>query len=61
LAGQGLAMLAAHPVVGWLASRSRAWDPLHDVIYYVIGGGLGALALWWNWPLIETLAALQPG
>lgn len=61
LAGQGLAMLAAHPVVGWLASRSRAWDPLHDVIYYAVGGGLGALALWWNWPLIETLAAMQPG
>lgn len=61
LAGQGLAMLAAHPVVGWLASRSRAWDPLHDVIYFAVGGGLGALALWWHWPLIEALARIQPG
>ncbi|MGI3185057.1 oligosaccharide flippase family protein [Nioella aestuarii] len=61
LAGQGLAMLAAHPVVGWLASRSRAWDPLHDAIYFGVGGGLGALALWWNWPLIEALAAIQAG
>lgn len=61
LAGQGLAMLAAHPVVGWLASRSRAWDPLHDVIYFGIGGGLSALALWWNWPLIEMLSTIAPG
>jgi O-antigen/teichoic acid export membrane protein len=61
LAGQGLAMLAAHPVVGWLASRSRAWDPLHDLIYFGIGGGLSALALWWNWPLIQALAAIGPG
>ena len=61
LAGQGLAMLAAHPVVGWLASRSRAWDPIHDIIYYAVGFALGGLALWWNWPLIEMLAAMQPG
>jgi O-antigen/teichoic acid export membrane protein len=61
LAGQGLAMLAAHPVVGWLASRSRAWDPLHDAIYFVLGGVLGALALWWNWPLLAALAQIQPG
>jgi len=59
LAGQGLAMLAAHPVVGWLASRSRAWDPLHDAFYLVVAGALSALALWWNWPLIETLSAIQ--
>ena len=61
LAGQGLAMLAAHPVVGWLASRSKAWDPLHDAIYFGIGGGLGALALWWNWPLLAAMAQIQPG
>lgn len=61
LAGQGLAMLAAHPVVGWLASRSRAWDPIHDVIYFGVGFTLGGLALWWNWTLIEMLAAMQPG
>ncbi len=61
LAGQGLAMLAAHPVVVWLATRSRAWDPLHDLFYFVLGGGLGALALWWNWPLIAGLAQVQPG
>lgn len=61
LAGQGLAMLVAHPVVGWLASHSKAWDPLHDAIYFSVAGGLSALALWWNWPLIEMLAAIQPG
>jgi hypothetical protein len=48
-------------VVGWLASRSRAWDPIHDIIYYAVGFALGGLALWWNWPLIEMLAAMQPG
>lgn len=61
LVGQGIAMLAAHPVVGWLASRTRAWDPMHDLVYYIVGGGLGALALWWNWPLIEALSLIRPG
>ena len=61
LAGQGAAMLAAHPVVGWLASRQGAWDPLNDLGFYVIGGALATLALWLNWPLIVALGAFQPG
>ncbi len=61
LAGQGAAMLAAHPVVGWLASRQGAWDPLNDMGFYVIGGALATLALWLNWPLIEALGTFQPG
>jgi hypothetical protein len=31
------------------------------VIYFVLGGVLGALALWWNWPLLAALAQIQPG
>lgn len=61
LAGQGVAMLAAHPVVGWLASRQGAWDPLHDVVFFVLGGALAAWALWLNWSVIAELAAFQPG
>ena len=61
LAGQGAAMLAAHPVVGWLAARQRAWDPAHDVVFYLIGAALAALALWLNWPLITSLSAFQQG
>lgn len=61
LVGQGAAMLAAHPVVGWLASRQAAWDPAHDAAYFALGGALAALALWWNWPLVAALAAFQPG
>ncbi len=61
LAGQGLAMLAAHPVVGWLAARQKAWDPVYDGMFLLAGGCLGALALWVNWPLVQMLAAIQPG
>lgn len=61
LAGEGLAMLVAHPVVGWLASRQKAWDPGFDLLFFAVGGGLGALALWLNWPLVGMLAQIQPG
>jgi len=61
LAGQGVAMLAAHPVVGWLAARQGAWDPLNDLGFYLLGGTLAAVALWLNWPLIVALGAFQAG
>lgn len=61
LVGQGIAMLAAHPVVGWLAARQGAWDPLNDLGFYLLGGALAAAALWLNWPLIAALSAFQAG
>lgn len=45
LAGQGLAMLAVYPVVVRLARRMQAWDPLHDAVFFAVGG-LIALGAW---------------
>ena len=36
LAGQAVAIVLSHPFVAWLASRHRAWDPLHDADYALI-------------------------
>ncbi|SFD71722.1 oligosaccharide flippase family protein [Roseivivax sediminis] len=57
LVAQGVAHLAVYPVVTWLARRSGAWDPLHDVLGYAAGVGIIALALWLNGPEILALAA----
>lgn len=46
LVGQGLGLLLSYPVVIWLANRQKAWDPLHDIGFAVLGLGLGLLALW---------------
>jgi hypothetical protein len=37
-----------HPAIAWLAHRNRAWDGLHDLIFFVLGGGLAGLILWVN-------------
>ncbi|MBE1296996.1 MAG: oligosaccharide flippase family protein [Rhodobacteraceae bacterium] len=57
----GLAMVAAYPVLIWLARRHGAWDPWHDLVctlsVVVFGGG----ALAWHWTTVQTLiAALAP-
>ncbi len=56
LAGLGLAALATHPFIVWLARRHQVWDPLHDAVFGLIGGVLGGLALWLNWEAIAALA-----
>ena len=61
LAGQGLANLAAYPVLVWLISRHGAWDPLHDAGFMALGAGLAALALWWNWGAVAALSAVGAG
>lgn len=55
LFGLILASLLTYPVNIWLAVRSRAWDPLHDAVFAVIGGAGGALAVWLNWGAITAL------
>jgi O-antigen/teichoic acid export membrane protein len=57
--GQALALVLVYPLVVWLARLHGAWDPLHDSIYGVVGGGLIGLALWFNWDSIRLLATLH--
>ena len=56
LIGQGIALVAAYPVVVWLASKQGAWDPVHDLGFAVLGIGLGLLAFWLH---SDALAALS--
>jgi O-antigen/teichoic acid export membrane protein len=55
LVGQGLAIVAAYPVLVWLVARLGAWDPLHDLGFALLGILCTALALWWNWSQILAL------
>ncbi len=59
LLGQGIATLAAYPVVVWLARRHGAWDPLHDLIFTFLGLVLGSLAIWLNAGAIIDMASLN--
>ncbi len=61
LIGQGLANLAAYPVLVWLLARHGAWDPGHDAGFLALGAMFGGLALWVNWEAVAALAALQTG
>ncbi|MDE4131496.1 oligosaccharide flippase family protein [Phaeobacter sp. QD34_3] len=61
IAALGLAMIAAYPVLIWLARRHGAWDPLHDLISALIVSVIGGGALWWHLPQVEELIrALSP-
>ena len=61
LIGQGLANIAAYPVLVWLIARHGAWDPVHDAGFAALGLLFGGLAVWWNWDAVTALTALQGG
>jgi O-antigen/teichoic acid export membrane protein len=61
LVGQGLANVAAYPVLVWLIAKHGAWDPSHDAAFAVFGALVGGLALWWNWGAVAALAGLHAG
>jgi O-antigen/teichoic acid export membrane protein len=46
--GQGLANLAAYPVLVWLIRPHGAWDPELDAQFLIVATALGALAIWFN-------------
>ncbi|WP_102109868.1 oligosaccharide flippase family protein [Oceaniglobus roseus] len=46
LVAMGLSLLLVHPVLVWLAVTHRVWDPLHDALFFGLGGALAAGALW---------------
>lgn len=60
LLGQAVAYALSYPVFVWLARRSGAWDPLHDLVFAVIGLGAALAAVWLNADAISTLAT-APG
>ena len=55
LIAQGVAMIVIYPVVIWLARKQGAWDPLHDMVFFVIGGGLAAAIFWLHWDDVSLL------
>ena len=61
LIGQGLALVAAYPVVVWLASRQGAWDPLHDLGFAAFGVALCFVALWLHSDALAALRLLTAG
>jgi O-antigen/teichoic acid export membrane protein len=61
LIGQGLANIAAYPVLVWLLRPHGAWDGLHDGAIALIGAVIFVSALWYNEDAVALLATLQPG
>ena len=61
LIGQGVALVAAYPVVVWLATKQGAWDPLHDLGFAGFGVGLGLLALWLQGDALAALSLFTGG
>jgi len=59
IAAMGLAGILVHPVLVWLALRHGVWDPVHDLGFALLGGGLAGLALWIHWGVIAGLVAGQ--
>lgn len=55
LMAQGIAALSVYPVAVWLARKQGAWDPLHDLVFFVAGGLLGGGVYWLNWAEISSL------
>ncbi len=57
----GGAMIAAYPVLIWLARRHRVWDPLHDLLFTATSTLIGGAALWWHWAeIVQMIGALTP-
>lgn len=56
LVGQLLATLATYPALVVLSRRLGVWDPLHDLLFGIVGLLLAAMAIWWNWAEIAMLS-----
>jgi O-antigen/teichoic acid export membrane protein len=61
LLGMGMAMGLSHFVLIWLARAHGVWDGRHDLAFALLGGGVGAAALWMHWPGIEAMARATAG
>ncbi|MGR3761780.1 oligosaccharide flippase family protein [Roseobacteraceae bacterium NS-SX3] len=56
----GLSMLAAYPVLVWLACKHQVWDPAHDAGFALLASVAGGGALWWHWPRVAGMIAALP-
>ncbi|OIQ44998.1 MAG: polysaccharide biosynthesis protein [Roseobacter sp. MedPE-SW] len=54
----GLSMLAAYPVLIWLAVKHQAWDPLHDLCFAIVAVLIGTGAVYWH--LDRIIAMITP-
>jgi O-antigen/teichoic acid export membrane protein len=59
LFGMGLALVASHLVLIWLARKHRAWDGLHDVVFAGLALALGLTALWLQRDLLSGLGSVS--
>lgn len=46
LLAQAGAVTLLHPAIVLLARKHRAWDPLHDAVFFGLAAGLAGLVLW---------------
>ncbi len=51
----GAAMLAAYPVLIWLAQKHQAWDPRHDLLFALFALIVGGAAASWHFDAISAL------
>lgn len=57
----GLAMIAAYPVLVWLACKHHVWDPLHDLICLLISGGIATVVITLHHSrLMDLMQVLSP-
>lgn len=48
LLAQTVAIVALHPAIVMLARKHKAWDPLHDAVFFGLAAAFAGLALWLN-------------
>lgn len=58
LFGMGLALVASHLVLIWLARKHRVWDGLHDAVFAGLALALGLTALWLQRDLLSGLGSV---
>lgn len=58
LFGMGLALVASHLVLIWLARKHRVWDGLHDAVFAGLALALGLTALWLQRDLLAGLGSM---
>ena len=46
LLAQAIALVVLHPAIVLLARKHRAWDPMHDAVFFAAAAALAGFALW---------------
>ncbi len=57
----GISMLAAYPMLIWLAQKHQAWDPRHDLVFALCALFIGGGAAYWHLDSIMALINASPG